>query len=110
MRQTVFACLLIAAPAVFAGCPESMGRDPTFVLLAIDAQAPRAKSAAEFGFIGDSTTLDQVSAKVGSPDGAKAQHTFVWCLADGTVVTITSRDGSDIKSVRVGSKTIYKRK
>lgn len=110
MRQTLFAFLLIAAPAVFTACPESMGRDPTFVLLAVDEKAPRATSAAEFGFIDDSTTLEQVSAKVGTPDGVKAQHTFVWCLADGTVVTITSRDGSDIKSVRVGSKTIYKRK
>jgi len=110
MRQTVFVFLLIATPAAFAACPESMSRDPTFVLLAVDEKALRPKGAEDFSFIGDSTTLDQVSAKIGSPDGAKGQNTFVWCLADGTIVTIASRDGSDIKFVRVGSKTIYKRK
>lgn len=110
MKQTVLAFLLIAAPAVFAACPESMGRDPTFVLLAVDEKALRPKGAEDFGFIGDTTTLAEVSAKVGGPDGAKGQNTFVWCLANGTIVTIVSRDGSDIRYVRVGSKTIYKRK
>jgi hypothetical protein len=106
----MFALLLIATPAAFAACPESMSRDPTFVLLAVDEKALRPNGAEDFNFIDDSTTLDQVSAKVGSPDAAKGQNTFVWCLANGTIVTISSRDGSDIRYVRVGSKTIYKRK
>jgi hypothetical protein len=111
MRYTFITGLLLSAlPAAFAACPESMSRDPTFVALAVDENGPRPTSVEDFKFINDTTTIDELTSKIGSPDAAKGVRTFVYCLADGTIVTITSRDGSDIKYVRANSKVIYKRK
>jgi hypothetical protein len=101
---------LLGCQGAFAACPESMQRDPSFVTLAVDEKTPRPSSADDFKFIGDTTTLDELQVKLGSPDAAKGTHTFVWCLADGTIVTVTSRDGSDIRQVRAGGKLLYKRK
>ena len=111
VKHTVLVCLLLtAAPAAFAACPDSMNRDPTFVTLAVDEKAPRPTSGEDFKFIGDTTTFEEMTRKVGTPDAARGVRTFLYCLADGTVVTITTHDGTDIKYVRVNSKVIYKRK
>ena len=99
MKPTVIVCLLLsAAPAAFAACPESMNRDPTYVTLAVDEKTPRPTSAEDFKFIDDTTTLDDLTRKVGSPDAAKGIRTFFYCLADGTVVTVTTHTGTDIKT------------
>jgi hypothetical protein len=103
-------CLLMISVAVCADCPERLQRDPLFVALAVDEKAPRPTSADDFKFIGDSTTLDQLQAKVGPPDGTKGARKFLWCLAGGTVIEVESRGETDIKTVRVDGKTVYKRK
>jgi len=111
MKPTVIVCLLLSgAPAAFAACPASMNRDPTFVTLAVDEKAPRPTSAEDFKFIGDTTTIEELTRKVGPFDAARGLRTFLYCLADGMVVTVTTHDGSDIKTVRAGSKLVYKRK
>ena len=93
-----------------AACPESMNRDATFILLAVDASAPRPKSIADFSFVDDTTTFNDLTAKVGPPDAAKGDSTFVYCLADGNIVTVISRDSVEIRQVRANGKTLYKRK
>ena len=105
--------ILLLAPlasAAHAGCPESMNRDPTFIALAVDAGAPRPASAEDFRFVGDTTTFAELTAKVGPPDAAKGTSSFLYCLADGTIITVSSRDGTEIRFVRVNGKTLYKRK
>jgi hypothetical protein len=103
------ACIGIAN-VTFADCPERMQRDPSFMALAVDDKAPRPQSVDDFKFIGDTTTLEELQAKVGPPNGAKGARTYLYCLADGTIVEIQSRTGSDIRSVRVNGKAFYKRK
>jgi hypothetical protein len=110
MRCAVLIVTLLAANAASAGCPDRMQRDPDFVALAVDDKAPRPSSADDFTFIGDTTTLDDLQAKVGTPDATKGAHRFLWCLANGTVIEVESRTGTDIRTVRVDGKTRYKRK
>jgi hypothetical protein len=111
MKSTFIICLMLGAlPSAYAACPDSMNRDPTYVTLAVDEKTPRPTSVEDFKFIGDTTTLDELTRKIGSPDAAKGVRTFFYCLADGTVVTVTTHTGTDIKTVRAGSKLIYKRK
>ena len=108
MRHALIGALLTSA--AFADCPERLQRDPAFVAFAVDEKAPRPKSADDFKFIGESTTLDDLQAKVGPPDAAKGSSRYLWCLANGTVIDVESRTGTDIKFVRVDGKTVYKRK
>ena len=109
-RCQLFAVLLCAAAGAQAACPEKMSRDPTFVALAVQDGAPRPKSVDDFRFITDTTTLEELQAKIGSPDAAKGERTFVWCLPDGVIVTVSTRTGSDIRYVRAGKQLIYRRK
>src|SRR5882672_10781408 len=104
------ALLLAIGPCALAACPEKLSRDPTFLSLAVEENAPRPKSVDDFSFIGDTTTITDLTRKIGPPDGAKDVSTLVYCLPDGSIVTVISHDGSDIREVRVGSKRIYKRK
>jgi hypothetical protein len=101
---------MLAANVAFADCPEKLQRDPMFIALAVDDKAPRPSSVDDFKFIGDTTTLDDLQAKVGPPDAQKGARRFLWCLASGTVVEVESRTGSDIKSVRIDGKSTYKRR
>jgi hypothetical protein len=110
MKYAALTVLLICVGAASAGCPERMQRDPTFVALAMDDNARRPSGADDFKFIGDTTTLDELQAKVGPPDGTKGEHRFLWCLASGSIIEVESRTGADIRSVRVDGKTTYKRK
>jgi hypothetical protein len=102
------ACLF--AGIAGAGCPEKTSRDPMFVELAVDENAPRPRSVDDFKFIGETTTLDELSKKIGSPNGTKGSRTFVYCLADGTVITVQTGNGTDIRQVRANGKLLYKRK
>src|SRR5688572_6370196 len=110
MKYLLVLILASLASAANAACPESMNRDPTFIALAIDEGAPRPKSIEDFNFVNDTTTLADLTAKVGPPDAAKGTNSFVYCLADGNIVTVSSRDGTEIRFVRVNGKTLYKRK
>ena len=65
LLTTIFFSLVLplTPSAVNAACPESMNRDPTFIALAIDAGAPRPKSAEDFSFVSDTTTFAELTAK-----------------------------------------------
>lgn len=110
--RTLFASLslLCAAAGAHAACPEKMARDPSFVTLAVEDGALRPKSVDDFRFVDDTTTIEQLQAKVGTPDAAKGERTFVWCLPDGVVITVSTGKGSDIRYVRADRQLIYKRK
>jgi hypothetical protein len=103
-------CFVLMSSAAFADCPERLQRDPTFVALAVDEKAPRPSSADDFKFVVDTTTFDQLQAKVGPPDAAKGAHRYLWCLASGNIVEVELFSYGDIRTVRVDGKTVYKRK
>ena len=110
MKRLLIVLLALGANAAFAACPERMLRDPLFVSLAVDENAPRPKSVEDFKFIDETTTLDDLTRKVGPPDAAKGANVVIYCLADGTVITVASRDSNDIREVRASGKLVYKRK
>lgn len=103
--------LLITASSANAACAEKRSRSPQFVELAVPDGAPRPKSVDDFHFIGDDTTIEQVTAKIGPPDAADSERTpvFVYCLPDGSEIRIGSHDGSVIDYVRHDGKQIFKR-
>ncbi len=105
--------LCFAASAAHGACAEKRTRGLNFMLLSVPEDAPRPKSVDDFRFIGDDTTLDQMTARIGPPDAADGQTRpiYIYCLADGVEVSIrTSKDGTTIESVRAGRDEIFKRK
>jgi len=106
----VAVCLLLIAGAAAADCPEKMQRDPSFMALAVDEKAPRPASAADFKFIDDTTTFDQLQTKVGPPDATKGARRYLWCLKSGSIVEIELFSAGEIRSLRVDGKTAWKRK
>ena len=102
--------LALVAGSAFANCPERLQRDPLYVELAIDDAVPRPTSVDDFKFITDETTLNQLKEKLGTPNAAKGASQFLWCLPDGTVISVLSRDGTEIREVRASGKLVYKRK
>jgi hypothetical protein len=109
MRNALI-CFGLIAPATFADCPERLQRDPTFVALAVDEKVPRPASPDDFKFIGDTTTFDELQAKVGPPNAAKGARRYLWCLANGNVIEVELFSAGDIRTVRVDGKTVFKRK
>jgi hypothetical protein len=109
MKYALTCCVFLSSAAL-ADCPERLQRDPTFVALAVDEKAPRPSSADDFKFIGDTTTFDQLQAKVGPPDAAKGEHRYLWCLASGKIIDVELFSYGDIRTVRVDGKAVYKRK
>jgi hypothetical protein len=110
MKHWLIILLALCANAAFGGCPERLQRDPLYVEFAIEDNVPRPTSIDDFKFIDDDTTLDQLKAKLGAPNAAKGESQFLWCLPDGTVMTVLSRDGTEIREVRASGKLVYKRK
>lgn len=110
MRIAFFIPLALFAHAACGACPERLQRDPTYVEFAIEDAVPRPSSVDAFKFITDDTSLDQLKAKVGTPNAAKGSNQFLWCLPDGMVISVLSRDGSEIREVRADGKLVYKRK
>jgi hypothetical protein len=104
--------LLVAASCADAACSEKRSRGPQFVELAVPDGAPRPKGAEDFNFIDDTTTIGQLTAKVGPPDASDGDSVpvLVYCLPDGSEMRIGSRDGSTIEFVRHDGKQIFKRK
>ena len=107
--SAVLACV---AGTAQAACPEKLTRIPEVVELAqTDAVIAATPTSAEaFEFVDDTTTLDGLMAKVGTPHASRGLRTFYWCLPDGTVVSVISKTGTDIRYVRVDNKVVYKRK
>jgi hypothetical protein len=111
--RTLLSLLLLAAfanPAV-AACKEKRSRDPSFVELSVPEDAIRPASAQDFMFVTDETRYDELIAKVGPPDAAQGTRVsyFIWCFADGTELTVATRDNTVIDFIRHDGKMIYKR-
>ncbi|MEO8016889.1 MAG: hypothetical protein ABI769_03670 [Pseudomonadota bacterium] len=112
MKTLLFAlALLLAAHESSAACAQKRNRDVSFVELAVPDGAPRPAGAADFGFITDETTVDQMVAKVGPPDASEGTRVsiFIYCFADGTELSVASRDRVAIDTVRYKGKQVFKR-
>lgn len=108
----LFLALLFAAHDVDAACNQKRSRDPSYVELAVPEGAPRPASVEDFRFITDETTYDQLVAKVGPPDAASGSSRtsyLIWCFADGTELSVATKDRVIIESVRYDGKQIFKR-
>lgn len=105
------ALLLTATVTANAGCPEKRSRSPQFVELAVPEGSPRPTSVEDFRFIGDETTIEQMTAKIGPPDAADGERTpvFVYCMPDGSEIRVGSRDGVAIDYVRRDGHEVFKR-
>jgi hypothetical protein len=103
--------LLFAAQQANAACAEKRNRDVSFIELAVPDGSPRPTGAADFGFITDETTIDQMIAKIGPPDASQGTRMtyFIYCFADGTELMVASRDRAIIESVRYKGKDLFKR-
>jgi hypothetical protein len=103
--------LMFAAQQAGAACSEKRSRDPSFVELAIPDGAPRPASVEDFKFVTDETTYDQLVAKVGPPDASSGSRTsyLIWCFADGSELTLATKDRVTIEFMRYEGRPIYKR-
>lgn len=105
--------LMFAAHDASAACNQKRSRDSSFIELAVPDGAPRPAGASDFGFVTDETTYDQLVARVGPPDAASGSGSrtsyFIWCFADGTELTVATKDRAIIESLRYSGKQIYKR-
>ncbi len=111
-RLSFCAVLLMAvADPVSAACKEKRNRDPSFVELAVPEDAIRPSGVQDFSFVDDDVTVDQLFAKVGPPDASQGTRVtyFIYCFADGTELTVATRDRSAIDFIRHDGKTIFKR-
>lgn len=111
----LIAAMLVASFAAPAGaaCKERRNRDPTFIELTVPEGAIRPASAADFDFVTDDVTYEQLVAKVGPPDASQGRgrlNYYIWCLADDLEVIVATRDGVAIEFVRHSGKQVYKRK
>ena len=110
MKVALVIPFALFAHTAFGACPERLQRNPEYVEFAIDDGVPRPTSVENFKFIDDETTMTQLKAKVGTPNAARGATRFLWCLPDGMVITVVSRDGTEVREVRADSKLVYKRK
>lgn len=103
--------LMFAAQEAGAACTQKHSRDNTYVELAVPDDAKRPASAEEFKFITDETTFDELVAKVGPPQASYGSRTsyLIWCFADGTEITVATKDRVAIENVRYDGKQIFKR-
>lgn len=102
--------LSAAAPAG-AACQEKRSRDPSFIELTVPEDAIRPAGAQDFAFVTDDTTYDQLLAKVGPPDASQGTRIsqYIWCFADGTELSVFTRDRVVIEQIRHQGKQLYKR-
>ena len=94
-----------------AGCAQRRSRDPSFVELAVPEGAVRPAGAQDFAFVTDEVSVDQLFAKAGPPDASQGTRVtyYIWCFADGTELTLATRDRTTIDYLRHDGKVIYKR-
>jgi hypothetical protein len=114
MRTTAHAWLLLAlaGPTLAVPCPQKRNREPAFIELAVPEDAIRPAGPEDFGFVDDSTTIDQLFAKVGPPDASSGSGTyhFIYCFADGTELRVVSRDRVQIDGIRYEGRQLFKRR
>jgi hypothetical protein len=94
-----------------AACKEKRSRDPSFIGLTVPDDAIRPAGPQDFAFVTDDVTYDQLVAKVGPPDASQGTRVsqYFWCFADGTELTVHTRDRVVIEQIRHAGKQIYKR-
>lgn len=115
MRTHLLAALVLCCASLWSGAAHGAcrdhSRDPTWMELAVPEGAPRPADVTAFSFITDETTVDMVTQKVGPPHAsADTRPTkLVWCLPDGSEVSVVTRDGTTILFVRHNGKTLFKR-
>jgi hypothetical protein len=114
MRTATAALLLLAfaVPALAAPCPQKRNREPAFIELAVPEDAIRPAGPQDFSFVDESTTIDQLFAKVGPPDASSGSGTyhFIYCFADGTELRVISRDRVQIDGIRHEGRQLFKRR
>lgn len=107
------AAILAGSVSVPAGaaCQERRSRDPSFIELSVPDGAIRPAGAQDFAFVTDDTTYDQLVAKVGPPDASQGERIsqYIWCFADGTELSVYTRDRVVIEQIRHQGKQVYKR-
>ena len=103
----VAACV---APAQ-AACKQKRSRDPSFIELTVPEGAIRPAGPQDFAFVDDSTSYEQLVAKAGPPDASQGTRMsyFIWCFADGSELTVSTRDQVVIEQIRHDGKLLYKR-
>ena len=111
MKILLALTLMFVAHEAGAACTKKHSSDPTYIELAVPDDAPRPSSVEDFKFVTDETTYDQLVAKVGPPDASSGSRTIflIWCFADGTELTLATKDRVVIESVRYDGNQIYKR-
>ena len=111
MKILLVLTLMFVAHEAGAACTKKHSSDPTYVELAVPDDAPRPSSVEDFKFITDETTYDQLVARVGPPDASSGSRTtyLIWCFADGTELTVATKDHVVIENVRYDGHQIYKR-
>lgn len=112
MRTALLAVFLLASMDTALGaCQEKRSREPTFVELVVPEDAIRPAGPADFQFVTDDTTVDQLFARVGPPDASAGSGVlqFIYCFADGTELRVYSRDRIAIESIRHQGKVLFKR-
>ncbi len=111
MKILLALTLMFVAHEAGAACTKNHSSDTSYVELAVPENAPRPSSVEDFKFITDETTYDQLVAKVGPPDASSGSRTtyLIWCFADGTELTVATKDLVAIEFVRYDGHQIYKR-
>jgi hypothetical protein len=94
-----------------AACKQKRSRDPSFIELAVPDDAIRPTGAQDFSFVTDETTYPQLVAKVGPPDASQGSRLaqYIWCFADGTELSVSTRDQLVIEQIRHDGRQVYKR-
>jgi hypothetical protein len=105
------AVLATSLTAAEAACKQRRSRDPSFIELAVPEGAIRPASAQDFAFVTDDTTYPELVAKVGPPDASQgsSMSQYIWCFADGTELSVSTRDQVVIERIRHDGRQIFKR-
>lgn len=99
--------LLVLILLLLAGCTSSY-RTTSSTVVTVAAE-PSSLTVDSFKFIGLTTTLQDVTAKLGPPnrDIGSGIYIYMYYLSDGSIVWIGSVDGSRILYVRYGQDNLY---
>ena len=104
--------LMFAAHEAGAACAEKRSRDPSFVELAVpdDAPRPAERRGLPLHHRRDHLRSARRQGRAARRRArARAPATFIWCFADGTELTVATKDRVVIESVRYDGKEIFKR-
>jgi hypothetical protein len=98
---------LVLIPLLLAGCTSSYRTTSSKVVTIAAEHSSRTVNS--FKFIGATTTLQDVTARLGPPDRdiGSGIYIYVYDLSDGSSVLIGSADGSRILFVSHGWDNLY---